>query len=63
MLIADAFRLQCDGEFEEATNRLEKASIHLFEMLGKLQGSSDFYMKVMPAMREERELIPEKIVD
>lgn len=50
-LIAEAFRNQCEGDFEEAYNKLEKASANLFDMLGKLQTSSDFYMKVLPAMR------------
>lgn len=58
IIIAEAFRLQSEEKFEEAIEKLEKISANLFEIMGKLQGSSEFYIKVMPAMKEERELIP-----
>ena len=59
-LLVEAFSLQNNEYYEEAVQRLEKTSDHLINIIDSMQKNPEFYMKVMPIMKEERELISEK---
>lgn len=59
-LLIEAFKLQNEEAYDEALERLETVGSSLISLIEGYTKNTEFYMRVMPIMKQERELISEK---
>ena len=59
-LLIEAFKLQNEEAYDEALERLETVGRSLISLIEGYTKNTEFYMRVMPIMKQERELISEK---